>query len=85
MTIHHDPAESSAPWRAAAAYLYTLDLDDPALAWEYLRRHPGYRTDWITRQRGVSHSVPLSRWGLRCRGSPAPRCPPSAANVDGGH
>ena len=52
-----------APWGVSAAYLYVLDLDDPALAWEYLRRHPGYRADWARRKRVVS----FARWGLRCR------------------
>jgi hypothetical protein len=51
-----------APWGVSAAYLYVLDLDDPALAWEYLRRHPGYHSDWASRQRAVS----FARWGLRC-------------------
>ncbi|WP_370641473.1 hypothetical protein [Acidovorax sp. Leaf73] len=40
-----------------------LDLDAPALAWEYLRRHPGYSADWARRKRVVS----FARWGLRCR------------------
>lgn len=53
----------TAPWGISAAYLYVLDLDDPALAWEYLRRHPDYRADWIRRRRGVS----FVRWGLRQR------------------
>lgn len=53
----------SAPWGVSAAYLYVLDLDDRALAWEYLRRHPGYRSDWARRKRVVS----FARWGLRCR------------------
>ena len=53
----------SAPWGISAAYLYVLDLDDPALAWEYLRRHPGYRSDWTRRKRVVS----FARWGLRQR------------------
>lgn len=52
----------SAPWGVSAGYLYVLDLDDPALAWEYLRRHPGYRADWARRKRVVS----FTRWGLRC-------------------
>ena len=55
----------AAPWSAGAAYLYTLDLDGPALAWEYLRRHPGYRMAWqggrLQRNRAEVH-----RWGLRC-------------------
>ncbi len=52
-----------APWGVSAAYLYALDLDAPALAWEYLRRHPGYRSDWTRRKRVVS----FARWGLRWR------------------
>ncbi|HYW55784.1 MAG TPA: DUF2285 domain-containing protein [Polaromonas sp.] len=51
----------STPWGVSAAYLYLLDLDDSALAWEYLRRHPGYRLDWKRRKRVVS----FARWGLR--------------------
>lgn len=31
---------SSQHWYPTAAYLYTLHLDGPALAWEYLRRNP---------------------------------------------
>ena len=52
-----------APWGVSAAYLYVLDLDDSGVAWEYLRRHPGYRSDWARRKRLVS----FARWGLRCR------------------
>ncbi len=52
----------SAPWGISAAYLYVLDLHDVALAWEYLRRNPGYRSDWARRKRVVS----FARWGLRC-------------------
>lgn len=55
----------AAPWCASAAYLYTLDLDGPALAWEYLRRHPGYRQAWH-RGRLRKRSRELHRWGLRC-------------------
>jgi hypothetical protein len=54
------------PWAISAAYLYILDLDDPSLAWEYLRRHPGYRKDWDRRQRVVS----FVRWGLQAAESP---------------
>lgn len=56
----------TAPWGVSAAYLYVLDLDNPALAWEYLRRHPSYRSDWVRRKRLVS----FARWGLRCRRKP---------------
>lgn len=55
--------EAAGAWRAGAAYLYTLDLDAPDLAWEYLRRHPQYRTDWIS---GAARAGP-ERWGLRFR------------------
>ena len=72
MTINHHSADLSAPWRAAAAYFYTLDLDGPALAWEYLRRHTDYRADWRGRQNRAS----AFHWGLQsCRRS-ATRCPP---------
>ncbi|WP_436136978.1 transcriptional regulator domain-containing protein [Acidovorax sp. LjRoot129] len=47
----------------SAAYLYVLDLDHAALAWEYLRRNPGYCSDWARRKSGVC----FARWGLRCR------------------
>ncbi len=55
-----------APWGVSAAYLYVLDLDDSGVAWEYLRRHPGYRSDWARRKRVAS----FARWGLRCRRRP---------------
>jgi hypothetical protein len=77
MTMHHDVAGYPAPWRVAAAYLYTLDLDGPALAWEYLRRHRGYRADWLSAQRGVS----AFRWGLQSRRRPAARCPPGTPTL----
>ena len=71
MTIHHDPADLSAPWRASAAYFYTLDLDGPALAWEYLRRHANYRSEWLSRQSRTS----AFHWGLQSCRRPAARCP----------
>jgi len=54
-------------WHPFAAYLYTLHLGGPALAWEYLRRHPDYRLDWHRhRHRSLAHSgEPAQRWGLR--------------------
>ena len=52
-----------APWRSTAAYLYTLDLDGPALAWEYLRRHADYQQEWRTSKRRFN----APRWGLRKR------------------
>ena len=69
MSIDHHAGDNGAPWRAAAAYLYTLDLDGPALAWEYLRRHPVYRAQW----RATAHAqrrMPAAPWGLQCRRRP---------------
>ena len=63
MTSNGNTVHSVAPWRAASAYLYALDLDGPALAWEYLRRHPGYRKQWLALGRGID----AERWGLRQR------------------
>ena len=63
---------SAEPWYPTAAYLYALHLDDLALAWEYLRRNPDYRLDWLRRHRrpqtaqGAAH-----RWGLRLLEDPA--------------
>jgi len=58
---------SSEYWYPAAAYLYALHLDGPALAWEYLRRHPDYRQDWLCRRR---RSNSAQRWGLRLLENP---------------
>jgi hypothetical protein len=66
-----------APWGVSAAYLYVLDLDDSGVAWEYLRRHPGYRSDWARRKRVAS----FARWGLRCRRRPRHRRAPCTAAV----
>jgi len=56
-------AERSAEfWYPTAAYLYVLHLDAPALAWEYLRRNPDYRRDWLRRQRRPGAA---RQWGLR--------------------
>ena len=54
--------ERSDQWHPSAAYLYVLHLDGPALAWEYLRRNPDYRRDWLLRRR---HPDTAQRWGLR--------------------
>jgi hypothetical protein len=54
------------PWHASAAYLYVLHLDGPALAWEYLRRHPGYRHAWHTQAADAAQP-----WGLRTLEDPA--------------
>lgn len=68
MTDLHAEDLPSAPWAVSAAYLYTLDLDGPALAWEYLRRHPRYQADWARRR-----FVSFGRWGLRKRRGPPSR------------
>ncbi|MEO8546517.1 MAG: DUF6499 domain-containing protein [Burkholderiaceae bacterium] len=81
MSIHHDSADCPAPWRAAAAYLYTLDLDGPALAWEYLRRHPAYRADWLCKR----HRATAARWGLRCCRGSLPRRAPGASALGHWH
>jgi hypothetical protein len=47
-------------WRASAAYLYVLTLDDISLAWEYLRRNPEYAIDW----QSVGQRAEANRWGL---------------------
>jgi len=54
---------TSSDWRASAAYLYVLHLSAPALAWEYVRRNPEYRSDW---GKFGAHPEPAvtQRWGL---------------------
>ena len=53
---------SAEPWYATAAYLYVLHLDGPALAWEYLRRHPDYRRDWLRGTRTRPGSPITMQW-----------------------
>jgi hypothetical protein len=55
-------------WYPVAAYLYVLHLDGPALAWEYLRRNPDYRRDWLRRRRRPDAA---QTWGLRLLEDPA--------------
>lgn len=59
---------STDAWYPTAAYLYVLHLDAPALAWEYLRRHPDYRRDWLHRRRQPDAA---QTWGLRLLEDPA--------------
>jgi len=59
---------SAAHWYPTAAYLYTLHLDGPALAWEYLRRNPDYHRDWLRRRRRPDVA---QAWGLRLLEDPA--------------
>ena len=61
-----------AHWYPTAAYLYILCLDTLALAWEYLRRHPDYRLDWLRHQRRPQAAQQAAlRWGLRLLEDPA--------------
>lgn len=55
-------------WHPTAAYLYVLHLDGLALAWEYLRRHPDYRQDWVCRPQRPDAA---QHWGLRLLEDPA--------------
>lgn len=61
-------APSAEHWYPTAAYLYTLHLDGPALAWEYLRRNRDYRIDWLRPRRRLEAA---KRWGLRFLEDPA--------------
>ena len=72
MKNNPDTVRASASWRAAAAYLYTLDLDGPALAWglppappSVLRGLARYNSS-AAHQRGGSVGLAIS-W--RARGS----------------
>lgn len=59
-------------WHPAAAYLYALTLDGPALAWEYLRRNPHYRAVYDRHARGSDDETGhAARWGLRLLEDPA--------------
>lgn len=55
-------------WHPSAAYLYVLHLDGPSLAWEYLRRNPDYRHDWLHHRRSPDAA---QRWGLRALEDPS--------------
>jgi hypothetical protein len=48
-TVGRTSNASRNTWHAGAAYLYMLHLDPASLAWEYLRRNPQYRCDWMHR------------------------------------
>jgi len=62
----------AAHWYPTAAYLYVLWLDALALAWEYLRRHPDYRLDWLRHHRRPPAAQQAAhRWGLRLLENPA--------------
>lgn len=49
-----------------AAYIYLLRLDQPGIAWEYIRRDPGYRSAWRQRKRRKP-----TRWSMNAFENPA--------------
>ncbi len=70
-----------------AAYLYTLSLDPPGLAWEYLRRNANYQQDWNKHGRArrgdaVARATRFAEpWGLRFPGGSRPRRARSGARL----
>lgn len=60
----------SIDWRSPTAYKYATDIPAAGFAWEYLRRHDGYRREFQTIA-GLSEPDPqrleafVRRWGLR--------------------
>ncbi|MFT3968013.1 MAG: DUF2285 domain-containing protein [Sphingobium sp.] len=50
----------------AAAYIYLLRLDQPGIAWEYVRRDPRYRSAWRQRKRRKP-----ARWSMNAFEDPA--------------
>ena len=88
MTMHSDTTPS--PWAAPAAYLYALDLDGPALAWEYLRRHPACRasppdTDRRLHRAPLQHRWPASRGAAHRSERPWKLQESKRAGFRGGH
>ena len=63
---------SSTGWLSPEAYGYLRDLNFGGLAWEFLRRNPGYCADYAApRFRAALETGaagPEQRWGLRFRG-----------------
>jgi len=61
-----------AHWYPTAAYLFVLWLDALALSWEYMRRNPDYRLDWLRHHRRPQAAQQAAlRWGLRLLEDPA--------------
>jgi hypothetical protein len=56
-------------WRAGSAYLYILQLDRSALAWEYLRRNPQYKKQWDAGELLGESSTAI--WGCSIAEDPA--------------
>ena len=64
-------------WRDRSAYLYGLALDDAEWAWEFLRRHRGFRAaarsapEAVVTASGLAVSgIPLEVWGVHFRARP---------------
>jgi hypothetical protein len=58
-------------WRDAGAYAPALAGGRPAIAWELLRRDPGYRADYAARASGDASRDTVAdfaaEWGLHFR------------------
>lgn len=59
------PKWSPLDWRDAGAYAAVLAGGRPALAWELLRRDPGYRKCAVG---AGAKDKAVARWGLHFRG-----------------
>jgi hypothetical protein len=77
-------ANPTIAWMSSAAYLYVLHLDESQLAWEYLRRNPIYRQDWL-HSRADPLIFPVHAWGLQFRREPGPRPAPGPTLLVGRH
>lgn len=62
--VQHATTEAAA-WAADAAYFYILHLDGQGVAWEHLRRNPGYRAAWEKFGHNQTASSQAQAWGLR--------------------
>ena len=56
-----ESAVANNPWRSSAAYLYILELDRAALAWEYLRRNERYKRQW-NETKGLGFAAQAQIW-----------------------
>jgi len=59
-------------WRSPAAYIYAKTLDKLGLAWEFLRRNPGYCTAFeaAADDADIETNGPARDWGLRFMADP---------------
>ncbi|QUD90423.1 transcriptional regulator domain-containing protein [Phenylobacterium montanum] len=57
-------------WQDAAVYQRLRALPACGLAWEFLRRNPGYRQAWRASARGLAGAADnlCEAWGLRFPG-----------------